>query len=27
MFLKLFYPLVKYFTALNIFKYLTFRSA
>ena len=27
MFLKLFYPLVKYFSALNIFKYLTFRSA
>ncbi|MGO8695080.1 MAG: phospho-N-acetylmuramoyl-pentapeptide-transferase [Rectinemataceae bacterium] len=27
MFLKLFSPLVKYFTALNIFKYLTFRSA
>jgi len=27
MFLKLFFPLVKYFSALNIFKYLTFRSA
>jgi phospho-N-acetylmuramoyl-pentapeptide-transferase len=27
MFLKLLYPLVKYFSAFNVFKYLTFRSA
>ena len=27
MFLELLYPLVKYFSPLNVFKYLTFRSA
>ncbi len=27
MILKFIYPLVKYFSALNVFKYLTFRSA
>jgi len=27
MFLKFLYPLVKYFSAFNVFKYLTFRSA
>jgi phospho-N-acetylmuramoyl-pentapeptide-transferase len=27
MFLELFYPLVKYFSGFNVFKYLTFRSA
>ena len=27
MFLKLLYPLVKYFTFFNIFQYITFRAA